>query len=111
MRMAICMLVYATGVVVMMVSDAQKHFVLGLKRGLITDGMFAKIRHPNYTGEMMVYGAFAGMVDHWLPWAVLAFVWILVFGSNIAGKEASMSRYPEWAEYKSRTKYLIPWVF
>ena len=33
-------------------SDAQKYFTLRLKRGLITDGMFRFIRHPNYLGEI-----------------------------------------------------------
>ena len=43
------------------VADAQKYFTLRLKRGLITDGMYRYIRHPNYLGEMMLYGSFAPM--------------------------------------------------
>ena len=64
--------IYVIGVVLMMGSDAQKYFVLKVKRGLITDGFFARMRHPNYLGEMMVYGSFAVLAGHWIPWAVLA---------------------------------------
>ena len=106
--LAVATLVYVLGVVLMMGSDAQKYFTLRVKRGLITDGFFARVRHPNYLGEMMLYGSFALLAGHWLPWAVLANVWILVFLPNMLRKEASMSRYPEWAAYKARSGFLLP---
>jgi protein-S-isoprenylcysteine O-methyltransferase Ste14 len=71
---------------------------------------FRYVRHPNYLGEMMIYGSFALMVWHWLPFAVLAWVWIRLFAVNIRLKEASMSRYPEWEQYKRHTcGYCCPW--
>jgi protein-S-isoprenylcysteine O-methyltransferase Ste14 len=99
---------YAIGVVLMMVSDAQKHFTLAERRGLITTGFFARVRHPNYLGEMILYGSFAVVAGHWLPWLVLMWVWLGLFVPNMLGKEASMSRYPEWAAYKARTGMLLP---
>lgn len=101
-------LVYVIGVVLMMGSDAQKFFTLRARRGLITDGFFARIRHPNYLGEMILYGSFALLAGHWLPWAVLANVWILVFLPNMLRKEASMSRHPEWAAYAAKSGFLLP---
>jgi len=70
------------------------------------------VRHPNYLGEIMIYGSFAMMVWHWLPVVVLAWVWLGLglFAVNMTIKEASMSRYPEWASYKKRTWWLIPFV-
>lgn len=106
--MALAIVVYALGVVLMMGADAQKHFTLKLRRGLITEGFFAAVRHPNYLGEMMIYASFALLVQHWLPWLVLAWVWGLLFATNIAHKEASMARYPEWQAYKARTGLLLP---
>jgi protein-S-isoprenylcysteine O-methyltransferase Ste14 len=99
---------YAVGVVVMMASDAQKHFTLQVRRGLITTGFFARVRHPNYLGEMVLYAAFAVVAGHVLPWVVLAWVWLGLFVPNMLGKEASMSRYPEWADYRARTGMLLP---
>lgn len=101
-------LAYAVGVTLMMGSDAQKFFVLKARRGLIRDGFFARVRHPNYLGEMMLYGSFAALSLHPAPWLVLAWVWLGVFVPNMLRKEASMSRYPEWAEYKSKSGFLLP---
>ena len=56
----------------MMASDAQKHYTLQYKRGLITTGWFSRVRHPNYLGEMMLYASFAVVAGHVLPWLVLA---------------------------------------
>ena len=108
---ALCISLCITGTVIMVAADAQKYFTLRIRRGLITDGMHRYIRHPNYLGEMMVYGSFAMMVWHWLPFLVLAWVWIGLFAVNMIMKEASMSRYSEWAEYKSRSWWILPWVF
>ena len=107
----LCVSLCMFGSVIMIAADAQKYFTLRVKRRLITDGMHKYVRHPNYLGEMMIYGAFALMVWHWLPVLWLAYVWGGLFATNMAMKEASMSRYPEWAEYKRRTWWLVPYVF
>lgn len=106
--LAAATLAYVLGVVVMMGSDAQKYFVLKARRGLITDGFFARVRHPNYLGEMLLYGSFAALSLHWAPWLVLAWVWLGVFVPNMMRKERSMSRYPEWAAYVARSGFLLP---
>ncbi len=104
-------LVYVVGVAIMMGADAQKFFTLRVRRGLITDGFHSRVRHPNYLGEMMVYGSFAALSAHWAPWLVLAWVWLGVFLPNMLRKEASMARYPEWAGYVARTGFLLPRLF
>ncbi|MGB7982496.1 MAG: DUF1295 domain-containing protein [Candidatus Nanopelagicales bacterium] len=106
--LAAAAIAYAIGVVVMMVSDAQKHFTLAERPGLITTGWFARVRHPNYLGEMILYASFAVVAGHWLPWLVLAWVWLGLFVPNMLGKERSMSRYPLWADYRARTGMLLP---
>jgi protein-S-isoprenylcysteine O-methyltransferase Ste14 len=106
--LAVCIALHTFGVVVMTGSDCQKHFELKHKRSLITEGMFARVRHPNYLGEMMVYGSYALLVQHWIPWIILAYWWIMVFLVNMLTIETSLSRYPDWREYKSRTGMLVP---
>lgn len=109
--LAAATLAYTLGVVVMMGSDAQKYFVLKARRGLITDGFFARVRHPNYLGEMVLYGSFAALSLHWVPWVVLAWVWLGVFVPNMVRKERSMARYPEWPGYVARSGFLLPKVW
>jgi protein-S-isoprenylcysteine O-methyltransferase Ste14 len=104
----LCLTLCILGIAIMIAADAQKYFTLRLQRGLITDGMYRYIRHPNYLGEMMIYGSFALMVWHWLPVVVLAWVSSGLFAVNMRLKEASMSRYPEWADYKKRSWWLLP---
>lgn len=105
---ALCIALYVLGAIVMFGADTQKYVQLRARRGLITNGLFTYIRHPNYLGEMMIYGSFALLAWHWLPVLVLAYVWLGVFAVNMAMKEASMSRYPEWAAYRQRSWWLVP---
>jgi protein-S-isoprenylcysteine O-methyltransferase Ste14 len=106
----LCITLCVMGCVLMIAADAQKFYTLRVKRGLITDGTHRYVRHPNYLGEMMIYGSFAMLVWHWLPVVVLTWVWLGVFAVNMVLKEASMARYPEWEVYKKRTWWLIPYV-
>lgn len=69
------------------------------------------MRHPNYLGEMMLYSAYALLAWRAYPWAALVSVWVVLFATNMVYKEASMSRYPEWAAYRRRTWWLLPGLF
>jgi hypothetical protein len=42
------------------------------------------------------------------PAVVLACIWGELFAVHTTLKEASMSRYPEWADYKKRWWWLLP---
>jgi protein-S-isoprenylcysteine O-methyltransferase Ste14 len=99
---------YVLGVVVMLGADAQKYYVLKARKGLITDGFFARTRNPNYLGEMMLYGAFAAITLHWLPWLVLLWVWSALFLPNMLRKDARMARHEGWADYVAKTGMLLP---
>ncbi len=107
-HLALATLGYVLGVVLMMGSDAQKYFTLKVKRGLITDGFFSRVRNPNYLGEMLLYGSFGSLAVHWAPTLVLVFVWSAVFLPNMLRKERSMARYPEWPSYLRRSGLLLP---
>lgn len=109
--LAFCIILYVLGVVIMMGADCQKHFTLKYHSGLITEGFYRYIRHPNHLGEMMIYGSFALLVRHWIPWAILLWWWFGKFLTNMLKAEASISRYPEWKAYKARTGMVIPKLF
>ena len=109
--LALCVSLHTFGIAVMLVSDAQKYFTLKARKGLITGGMFKYLRHPNYMGEMLVYGSYALLVGHWIPWAILAFWWLTIFVPNMHMIASSLSRYPEWDAYKKRTGMVLPRLF
>lgn len=108
---ALCISLCLLGTVVMVAADAQKFYTLRARPGLITDGMYRWVRHPNYLGELAVYASLALMVWHWFPPLVLACVWSGVFSVNLVMKEASLARHPGWADYRRKTWWLIPFLF
>lgn len=108
--LCLCVSLCIVGCTIMIAADAQKFYTLRLRPGLITDGMHRWVRHPNYLGEIMIYGSFALMVWHWIPVVILAWVWLGLFAVNMVIKEASLSRHPGWAEYRARTWWLVPFV-
>jgi protein-S-isoprenylcysteine O-methyltransferase Ste14 len=109
--LAFCIALHSLGVVLMMSADCQKYFTLRARKGLIDDGFFRYVRNPNYLGEMMVYGSYALLVGHWIPWLILGWVWLGFFLPNMLLKDASMSRHAGWAAYKARTGLLLPRLF
>lgn len=89
-------------------SDAQKHYTLRLRPGLISDGFFARCRNPNYLGELLIYLSFALLAMHWLPYLILAGFVLGVFLPNMRRKDASLARYPEFEAYRRRSGLLLP---
>lgn len=118
-RLTAAVVLYALGLALMIGADAQKNLTRAARgaagrgrsrarAGLITTGFFSRTRHPNYLGEMLIYGSFALVVSHWAPWAILAPVWLLLFVPNMLAIEASLSRYPGYERWRERTGFLLP---
>ena len=99
------------GVFLHYTSDAQKYYTLKYHSGLITEGFFARSRNTNYLGEILIYGSFVMLVQHWLPFLILAAVIAGVFIPSMIKKDRSLGRYPEFAEYKARSGILLPRLF
>ena len=82
-----------------------------LRRGtLITDGLWSLSRNPNYLGELCIYLGFSLLPMHWAPLCGLALIVGGVWVPNMRRKDKSLSRYPEFAQYKSNTKLIIPYL-
>ncbi|MGB6301676.1 MAG: DUF1295 domain-containing protein [Rivularia sp. (in: cyanobacteria)] len=92
-------------------SDAQKYYTLKYKSGLITEGFFARCRNTNYLGEICIYLGFALLAQHWLPFVILGLFAAGVFVPNMLKKDKSLSRYPEFEEYKANSGLLLPKVW
>jgi steroid 5-alpha reductase family enzyme len=99
------------GVFLHYASDAQKYYTLKYHPGLITEGFFARCRNTNYLGEILIYLSFAMLAQHWLPFLILAGFSAGIFLPNMRKKDQSLSRYPEFADYKARSGFLLPQLF
>jgi protein-S-isoprenylcysteine O-methyltransferase Ste14 len=106
----ICLSVFAVifGTFLHFGSDAQKHWTLMHRKGLITDGFFSRTRNPNYLGEILIYGGFCLLSMHAVPWLILGLFVAVVFVPNMRKKDRSISRHKGWAEYESRSGLLFP---
>ena len=107
--LGLCVFGYGLGVFLHFAADMQKHTALALRPGqLITDGLFARTRNPNYLGELLIYSSFAALALHWAPLLVVALFLAVVWIPNMRRKDRSLARYPEFADYKKRSFVLIP---
>jgi steroid 5-alpha reductase family enzyme len=104
----LALFVYILGIFLHYVSDAQKYYTLQLRKGLIKEGLFSRTRNPNYLGEILIYTGYAILSLHWLPFLVLGGWAFGFFLRNMLSKDRSMSRYPDFAEYKRNTGLLFP---
>jgi protein-S-isoprenylcysteine O-methyltransferase Ste14 len=106
---AICISLFCFGVFLHFASDMHKHVALQLRPGvLITDGLFSIVRNPNYLGELFIYLGFTLLARHPAPLLLLGLIIVAGWVPFIRKKERSLARYAEWADYKRRTKALIP---
>lgn len=99
----------------MLGADVQKYFLLKVRRkGLITDGFFAFCWTSELFGREIIFVCMARS----LSWVVEpnrarivwghsdCVIWSVVFTTQMLQKEARMSRYLGWEEYKNSTAFL-----
>lgn len=101
---------YAIGVFYHFAADMQKHTHLEHRGGLLSGGLWARSRNPNYFGELLIYLSFGVLAAEWawVSFLVLAIFFGIVWWPNMRKKDASLSRYPAFAEWKSRTGLILP---
>jgi protein-S-isoprenylcysteine O-methyltransferase Ste14 len=78
---------------------------------LVEDGPYAVVRHPVYSGGILVA---AGISLALSPWALAATgILAVVWGLKARVEERFLAeRYPRYADYCARTRYrLIPYVY
>lgn len=106
------------GVVVEAVSDAQlKAYRADPNRArILTTGLWAWSRHPNYFGDFCVWWGFwlvGGAASGWRDGLVTLLApvlmsWILIGVSGVRLAEKRMQGRPGWTAYRARTPIFIP---
>jgi protein-S-isoprenylcysteine O-methyltransferase Ste14 len=110
--LATCVAMYTIGIFLHFTADMQKYIELKYNPGhLITDGLLNRVRNINYFGELLIYLGFGLLAMHWLPVVVIALFIILIWAPNMLKKDKSLSRYPEFIQYKHKSKLFIPFLF
>ena len=110
--LGLCIAIYAVGVFWHFASDMQKTMFLKLNPGhLMTDGLWSRLRNPNYFGELLIYLGFGLLAMHWAPLLVILLFVLIVWLPNMRRKDRSLARYSDFASYKARSKLFLPFVF
>ena len=108
----LCVSLFGFGIMLHFASDMQKHMSLALRPGtLLTDGLWSRVRNPNYLGELLIHLSFVVIAVSWAPPLVLVLFLGAIWLPNMRRKDRSLARYPEFAEYKKRSKLLIPYIW
>ena len=104
--------IYILGIFLHFTSDMQKYTYLKLNPGkLIKSEMFANSRNTNYLGELFIYLGFTLIAKDFLPLLALFTIIIFVWIPNMIKKDKSLSRYPDFNEYKNKSKTFFPFIF
>lgn len=75
-------------------------------------GLWKYSRHPNYFGEVLMWWGIFLIALHASSLTIIApltITFLLLFVTGIPWAEKSMSKNPEYQEYKKHTSMFIPW--
>ena len=80
---------------------------------LIDSGPYRTIRHPSYTGALLVCLGLGISLGNWLSLIIVVAPTSLAFMQRIAIEEAALARAlgDSYLRYMARTKCLIPGVY
>lgn len=85
------------------------------KGKLMTSGLWAYSRHPNYFGEVIQWWGFFIMASS-LSFGFLTILgpititYLILFVSGVPLLEKKMQNHPDFALYKQKTNVFIPWI-
>lgn len=79
--------------------------------GIVSTGPYAYLRHPIYAAA--IYFVWAGALDHvsWINVGWAALLTVGAFMRMLLEERMLVERYPEYREYMTRTRRIVPFVF
>ena len=82
-------------------------------QGVVKSGPYKLVRHPSYTGLILMCMGFGIAVQNWLSlaFAVLLPLFALLYRIRIEEAALVSSLGPDYKEYQAETKKLVPWIW
>ncbi len=77
---------------------------------LITTGPYARVRHPMYGALLLMMAGIALWNAHGLNATGFVLVLAAVTGKAAREERLMTERFPEYAQYRQRTRRFVPWV-
>ena len=92
-------------------ADVQKMTAKAMGADLVADGIWRRVRHVNYLGDLLRYLSFAVVAGSGWAYLVPALV-LLIYLQRIDQKETRMAaKYPRFAAYQQRSARLLPGIW
>ena len=92
-----------------------KHFSIHLTTGggheLITAGIYGKVRHPVYTGDLLFHLAVPLMTCTWEALLFAPIYFLLIRQRMITEEQMLGQEYADYGDYMTRTARLIPGIY
>jgi protein-S-isoprenylcysteine O-methyltransferase Ste14 len=102
---------FSFGSLINATADVQKMTAKAMGAGLVADGIWRRVRHVNYLGDLLRYLSFAVVAG--MGWAyVVPGLVLLIYLQRISQKERQMAaKYPDFTAYQARSVRLLPWIW
>lgn len=80
---------------------------------LVEAGLYGRIRHPGYLGQLLVFAGVGVALANWVSIAAMIAFAFVAFRWRISVEEAALrARFPDqYDAYRRRTWRLIPWLY
>lgn len=77
------------------------------------DGLYKIVRHPSYSGLVLIFFGFSLMLDSWYSILIVNVPTFIALGIRIKAEEELLAENfgEEYVNYKKRTKRLIPGIY
>ena len=89
------------------------HVAIHQDHRLVRTGLFRRVRHPSYTGLLLLVLGLALSFGNWLSFAVIVIPFLAALLYRIRVEEASLTEAlgPDYIEYRKTTKCLVPGLY
>jgi len=77
---------------------------------LVTHGPYRWVRHPMYLAVTIAMAAFCAAGDAW-QWALLAALLGVLAAKAVREERGLALAHPAYAEYRARTRAILPFIF
>ena len=105
---AVALGLFSFGSLINASADAQKTTAKAMGAGLVSDGIWRRVRHVNDLGDLLRYLSFAVVAGNVWAYLVPALV-LLIYLQRIGQKEVQMAvKYPEFSAWEQRSARLLP---
>ena len=78
---------------------------------LVQTGPFALVRHPIYSGGLMIALGWALLIHGWLTLGYVVALFVFLDVKSRREEKWLAERFPEYASYQRRVRKLIPFVY